>query len=465
MDAVTDDAPQMTRRERLVFASGDVFAGGGSALLSVVYFFFLTDVVGLLPGLAGGVVSLSKVWEALAKPVVGQLSDNTRTRWGRRRPYLLVGAGLVLVAELLLWLPTVWLQGQGTKAAFAVATALVYVSVAASVVVPYTSMSTETTTSLSERTRLNLLRLVFSSVSSAVVFVVATLLMQRYKDGELSTWALYGCLGLGFGLAFAIPVLTVGLVARERTPLPTEPTRFSLARLLSGFGVPEFRSLLGLYLCAGLMMDVVATLVMAYTTYVTRISGPVFMAILLLVNLVAVAIISTRLKQVSKNRVYGTLLPLAILAMTGLALWPRAWPAWPAYLIVVLLAVGAAGSQMMTWVMFPDVVDAAELQLRDRRSGALASLMSLVRTLGTAVVVLLVGLVLQAAGYRGKLDAHSSTVQPDSAVWAIRLVLLGAAAGFMSVGWWLARRYPLTHSVCAQNAATLQQRREGAGRD
>lgn len=453
------EQPQMSRRERVLFAAGDVFAAGGSALLSVVYFFFLTDVIGLGAALAGTVVAVAKVWEALAKPVVGQLSDATRTRWGRRRPYLVVGSVLILVAELLLWLPVGGITSQLGRAAFALATVLLYVSVAASVVVPFTSMSAETTTSLSERTRLNLLRVVFASVSSAVVFVVATLLLQAFKAGSLPLSTLYLALGLGSGVAFGLPVLGAGLAGRERTPLPATRTRPSIRTLLHGLRVPELRSLLGLYLCAGLMMDVVATLVMAYATYVTRISGPVFMGLLIAVQLVAVALVSRRLHGVSKNRVYGTLLPLAIASMTGIALWPGSWPTWPVYLLVVGLGIGAAGSQMMTWVMFPDVVDAAELRDGERRSGALSSLMALIRTLCTAVVVFVLGVVLQAAGYEGKPGASSATTQPGSAVWAIRLVLLAAVAVFMSLGWWLARRYPLTADVCAANAAELHRRR------
>ena len=87
--------PQMSGAERAVFALGDVFGGGAAATLAVLYLFYLTDIVGLPPGLAGTTVVVSKVWDAINHPLMGIITDRTRTRWGRRRPWIFAGALLL----------------------------------------------------------------------------------------------------------------------------------------------------------------------------------------------------------------------------------------------------------------------------------------------------------------------------------------------------------------------------------
>ena len=101
----TTSRPQMTTPERIVFAAGDIFGGGGAALISVLYLFYLTDVIGIPPGYAGLALLIPKIWDAINDPLMGALSDNARTRWGRRRPFIAVGGSLLAFAMAAIWAP------------------------------------------------------------------------------------------------------------------------------------------------------------------------------------------------------------------------------------------------------------------------------------------------------------------------------------------------------------------------
>ena len=96
----------MRKGERAFFAAADLYGGGGQALVGVIYpLYFLINIIGLTPYLAGLVVLISEFWDAISDPIMGVICDNTRTKMGRRRPYILVGGFLLIAAFALTFLP------------------------------------------------------------------------------------------------------------------------------------------------------------------------------------------------------------------------------------------------------------------------------------------------------------------------------------------------------------------------
>ena len=131
------------RRERILFAAGDIFVGGGGSLIAVLYLIFLTDIVGLQPALAGSAIFVARLWDAVNDPLVGSLSDRTRSRWGRRRPWIGVGALLLVGGMALMWMPDPPFDGQVSLMLWTMGTYIVYNSIQTMIMVPYISMSSE----------------------------------------------------------------------------------------------------------------------------------------------------------------------------------------------------------------------------------------------------------------------------------------------------------------------------------
>ncbi len=441
-------------RERFAFAAGDVFGGGGASLINVCYLFFLTDVVGLRPGLAGTAVLVARLWDSVNDPLVGALSDRTRTRIGRRRPYLLAGGLLLLVVTALLWLPTppVPHGSQVGLMLWAAGSYIAYNTVQTMIVVPYASLSTELSPVPAERDRVNVLRLLLSTVASALITLLATSLVTAHRAGSLSASGLYAALVLGFGSLFTLVVLGVAVVARERVPAtPIDP--FSARTFAAPFAHRPFRVLIAMYLCHAVAMDVVAATVLYYSAYVVRVSPTVFLACFIVVNVIAFFVVSRLVRRVSKHVVYRTGLPVALVAVWAVALYPASWPPAGVYAAAALLAAGMAGAQLMPWVMLPDVLDAAEVADGRRPAGSFAGVMSFTRGVGSSLAIFLLGWALQVSGYDPAVGA-----QPATAVLAIRLALLTVVVTLLTLGWLAARRYPLTREVTVRNAATLAER-------
>ena len=100
-----DENDQLSIWRKIGYGVGDIFGGGSVTIISFYYLIFLTDVVRINPALAGTVILISKIYDAITDPFEGVLSDRTRTRLGRRRPYLLAGIPLVFISFAALFYP------------------------------------------------------------------------------------------------------------------------------------------------------------------------------------------------------------------------------------------------------------------------------------------------------------------------------------------------------------------------
>ncbi|OYO17456.1 hypothetical protein CGZ94_00665 [Enemella evansiae] len=458
---VTRIPPGPGRAERTVFALGDAYAGGASSLIAVLHLVFLTDIVGLNPALAGTAALLAKLWDAINDPLTGALSDRTRTRFGRRRPWI-IGGGLLLIGGMtLLWWPQPPVRDQLALAAWAMGTYIVYNTIQTTIAVPYASLSTELSTDPAIRNRINVLRLLCSTVASASLTLIATQLVTLYREGSLSARGLQLALVGGFGSVFTILVLLVGICCRERVPLPPRPTRL---RFFSGFAaplkVPAFRVLLGMYLAQAIAMDIISATLLYYSANVVRgINPTVFLGTFIAINLIAFPIVGQLVKRVSKHTIYRTLLPVALVAIWVVALYPRGGSPLGVYAAAALLAIGMSGAQLLSWVIFPDVLDAAELATGRRDAGSFGGLMTFTRGVAAAITIQLIGLMLYLTGYRVPVAGQLPPQQPESAIWGIRLVLLVGVFTLLSVAWFISRRYPLTLDRTREIAAELDRRR------
>lgn len=173
-----------------------------------------------------------------------------------------------------MWYP-VGFASQGAKVAYMTVVYMFYSTVSTVISVPYCSMSTEITTDIGVRSKLNLLRLVFSQLSTAVCTLVPTVLFESLSKGNLSVWSFYAAVVFGFGSMFALPLILIGLFTRERVPYSPQRSHFSFTTFLKPFRVRAFRSLLLLYLCQSITLDIVSAVIMYYSLYVVVGLGPV----------------------------------------------------------------------------------------------------------------------------------------------------------------------------------------------
>ena len=445
---------KMTPVEKGLFALADLYGGGGQALVGVLYFFFLTNIVGLQPALAGVVTLISEIWDAISDPLMGLIGDNTRSKMGRRRPYVLAGGCLLAVAFALAFLPVTGWSQQG-KFIYCAATYLFYNTVSTMINVSYSSLSSEISTDSRERDGANVLRLVVSTAGAAVCTLLPSIVLDMYQGGKIDLTTLYLIVGVGFGLLFAVPVILCALFVQERVEVPNAKRQFHIRELVEPLKIRPFRQLVGMYLGQALCMDVFSTGVALFATYVTTPKGSVtvFLGIFIAVQLLAFPLVNKLIKTVDINKIYRFGLPLSIGALVLFAVFGS--NLYIAYGCVFFVALGFAGAQLTSWIMFPHAVDAGELLHGKRQSGGCSAIMTFARKSSSALVIFLFSLVLEFTGYDKNLE-----VQNISAQNGIKYVMAFTCIVFMVLGFVMARRYVISQQVNGKVQKYLALKRE-----
>ena len=429
----------MNKGEKGFFAMADIYGGGGQALIGVLYFFFLTNVIGLQPALAGTVTLISEIWDAISDPLMGVISDNTKTKMGRRRPYVLAGGCLLPIAFAFIFFPvTEWTELW--KFLYCTVTYLFYNTISTMINVSYSSLSSEISKVSTERDSANVLRLVVSTVGAAVCTLLPSIVLDMYRDGKIDIMTLYLIIGVGFGILFAVPVILCAVFVRERVEVPKKKEKFKITEFVEPLKIRPFRQLVGMYLSQALCMDVFSTGVALFASYVTTPKGSVtvFLGIFIGVQLLAFPLVNKLIKTVDINRIYRFGLPLSIVALICFAVLGA--NLYLAYACVFFVALGFAGAQLTSWIMFPHAVDAGELVSSKRQSGSCSAIMTFARKSSSALVIFLFSLVLEFTGYDEALE-----IQNISAQNGIKYTMAFTCIIFMILGFVMAHRYVLTH--------------------
>ncbi|HXF60947.1 MAG TPA: MFS transporter, partial [Caldilineaceae bacterium] len=439
------------------YGSGDLGTAISAALRGFFLLAFLTDVARLNPALAGSILLVNRVWDAVNDPVIGWLSDRTVTRWGRRRPWLLIGALPFGLTFFLLWVvPPFETTG---KALYYLVISLLLDTAYTVVNVPYTALTPELTRDYDERTSLNSYRFAFSVGGALVSAVLHPIIVGQFTDARTG----YLVSGLIWAVVSTLSCFIVFAFTRERPETLEQRPDHAIplrAQIRIALANRPYRFVIGIYLSSWLALQLVSAVLVYYLTY--YMGAPERIPVTLLAvqgtSFVFLFVWSAVSRRLEKRQVYlmGGLLWLVVqIALFGL----RPDDAALVIPLAMLAGAGVAVAYLIPWAMMPDIIELDELETGQRREGIFYGFMVFLQKAGIGAAIWLLGVALAAAGYITPSDAMPQPVQPDSALWAIRLFIGPVPALVLAGGLILAYFYPITRDVHRRMLAALAERR------
>ena len=467
--------PDLPTVRKALYACAVLGIGSLDYIVALFLLKYYTDYTGLDVKWAGLALLIGKSFDAVSDPIMGYISDRTRSSWGRRRPWFLAGSIPLALSFIGMFSANPgWSQTQ--LFAWLVATNVLFWVGNTMVDVPHAAYGSEMTSAHEQRISLMGWREGFKTVGLLFGALVMFSLLERTVDAVTAEATLRGLSGdalaevvrIARGEAHATITVWLGvyvfattgiafLGTRERRGPHTPPRDTLFGDFGDALRSPPFR----LYAVAAIIGQVADGLTATLALYAIRdwwgLGDP--HSKYLMIGYMAVAALSIPLwmrigAHFDKAQVLAAGTFMATIALTGMLFVPQVGPWW-AYVTLYFAGAGLGGRAVMAMAIMPDIIDDDEVRTRTRKDGTYFGMYSLLRKLSRAASMGLAGIGLGLFGYAG-----GSTHQSPEALRGILVLFCVVPIVFTVVTAALFLLFPITRARHERTLAELRRRRE-----
>ncbi|MBP6015810.1 MAG: MFS transporter [Candidatus Promineofilum sp.] len=463
--AEAGDAPRLTTSTKLIFGLGDWGTSAASTARNVFWFIFLTNVVGLNAGLAGGIWLVGRLWDAINDPLVGSLSDRLYSRWGRRRPFLLFGSIPFAFSFFLLFVVPPFDSKTALVIYYSVVF-LLYDTLYTIVNVPYLSLVPELAEGYDERSSLTGWRTAFSFLAQLVTAGAFKLLAEHV----FAAWFGGGPEGIRMGyllaaglwaLSMALPFILLALSIREPDHEPVTSPIQPWRNFREVFQNRPFRLAALIYLLCFTTGDLLLLVFVRYLIdYVQMRPGldNLVLAVVLATSLLSIPLVLALMRRTDKRTAYLISISFMVVVLAVGAFLP---PGGQNIIFVgaVLAGMGFAAMSIIPWAIVADVIEVDELQTGERREGLYTGYLVFLRKFATGLLVFGAGQLLAVSGYVSSTTGSLFIEQPQAALNAMRFMVTVVPAITLALSLVLAWRFPLDRETHEAIRRELEARR------
>lgn len=388
-------------KRKLGYACGDIYGGGAFLIFSLLYMNFLVIVEGLPVFLASAIIFAGKLWDAITDPIVGSFSDKTRSKYGRRRVYFLIGVIPVFISFVTMWY-SFGITGETALFIYHMFAYMFFGTAFTIVMVPYNAILPEMTSDYNERTSYTTMRMAFSAGTSILAAVVPSILIKSIGGNLNGPQQRQGYLVMGvvFGLLFAVCWILTFLGTHERKDISPEDN-FSIKNWLTVFQNKTYRVFLGIFITVQVAIDLLLALFVFYIDIVVLQykNYELVMGVLLVFQLLFMFLHSKIAQKKGKHYPLYVGIPVWIGASIIFSFISHETPLYVLCILAVFIALGAAAGNLATWSMLSDINDVDELMTGKRREGIYSGVTTFMRKFSSGIAVLLLGLGLSLSGF------------------------------------------------------------------
>ncbi len=397
---------KLSLRSKISYGAGEFSSSIFFTITSFWLMNFLTDEVRLSAALAGTALLVGKIWDAVIDPFIGHFSDHTRSRWGRRRPYILFFA-IPFGAAFVIMFRNPGIEGQTGKFFWAMLAYIFFCTVYSFTNIPYNSLLPEMTKEYNERTNLSGYKQGFAVIGTLLGAGAALPIMGLFGGGSA------GFVGMSavFGFLAALSLLVSFFSVRE-PPAQAQPAGENLVRSLrDAFSNRPFLTLVSAWFVNSTSMAILQTMLVYFYKYILNDEAGVTLAMitLLVVTILAIPLWVWIAKKLGKKNAYIlgmtlTVVTVLLMAFTGDRL------GMGTLALMALAGVGFSSHYVLPWSMAPDTIEYGYYRTGVRREGIYFSVWTFVIALGGALAGFLVGQGLNLFEYIPNVTQTATSV-------------------------------------------------------
>ncbi|MBQ5589507.1 MAG: MFS transporter, partial [Anaerotignum sp.] len=402
---------RLTMKGKLGYASAAIGDAACYMFINTFLLFFLTTVAGIAPAAAGTITIIGAFWNALVNPIIGYLSDNSATKWGRRRPFIIIMCVPLVASTFLLFtavdvIPMI-------KPLYYGAMTMIFWTAYTGFFVPYLALGAEYTTDYNERTELRSYASIFNMLGTLVGMMIPSLLAEYLQHAGLSLSASWSLTGAFVGILSAISLLITAHAAKDRDvdcriegrgPLPHVSLKQIFGEYLQVIKLKPIRFLLFASLFSLIANTMMSSNLMYFFTYNMGLAAGEISLMFLYRSIMLILMILLVKKISSGGDKRKTLLTVFAIGtctlLIGKLMDVNTIPELCIFIVIISVAPNIYW-QLMPAIVY-DVCEYDELETGKQRQGAIVSLLSLVEAFAAGIGSQLLGIILQFAGFDGE---------------------------------------------------------------
>lgn len=424
----------MTRPEPHWYALGNLGSNIFSQAFATYAIFFYIDHLRGPVGAITAALAVQSIWHAVLNPVIGQLSDRTRTKRGRRVPYI---AGLSLplgVIFILMWHPLV---GHSSLAWYFLVIVMLFDLTYLAVVLNWTSLFPEMFRTIQSRSQAQSPRQAIGIVALMIGVAVPPLLYGHF--GWTAMGLILGVIGTAGFLLSLVGVKESSPLDASLQPSAQTNLRDSWRLICTSQGFAQF---LGTNFLVQLTLGIIPAVLPFYAKYVLHASHSMLSALLASIFVIALIAVVPWTRWIRrKGSHHAVLWAVGWLALGVIPFIFAPNIVW-ALTGTILLGIGLAGFLVLADVLISEVIDQDAHQLGRRREGIFYGINGFILRLGVTIQALLLYIVLHFSGYY----ANSMGIAPPLTRLGFR-ALAGVVPLFLLLGaWFLIRNFNVPQS-------------------
>jgi GPH family glycoside/pentoside/hexuronide:cation symporter len=443
---------KLSRLTKIIYGSGDIGFSLTTTIVAAYFLFFLTNVVGIRPAVAGIAILIGRSWDYINDPIIGHISDRTRSRWGRRRPFLLFGALPFALAFAMMWFKPPW-ESVVVLTAYYAAAYLLFDTAATFVYMPYYALTPELTEDYDERTSLTSYRMFYSIFGSLLAFTIPLMIVGSFSPQNADKVFLMGAI---FGLVSALPLLLVFATTKEKHEFEEQTQPTFKDSLKAAFKNKPFVFGAVIYLITWVSFDIMQTVLLFFIKFVMgrEAESDLIMATIFIVAIIALPFWEWTSRKLNKRLAYAAGVAFWAVVQVIIITMNASSPLVLILFLCGLAGIGVGAAHVLPWSIIPDAIEWDEYQTGERHEGMFYSLVTLMQKIASSIAIPLTAVFLDVTHY-----VPNSATQPASALLGIRILVGPIPALLLIIGIVFALKYPLSREEFTRVVKELDARR------